>query len=142
MCDGRVAFESVRMGSEGVIEGGLAVLEARLDEAAVNVGGSEQGDTGVAMLVVVPMEEGLAVGAGIFDGAEPVGEVGSVFQGFELGFGEGIVVGDVGARVGLGDPEISEQRRDRPAGTSSRSRGRRGGSVGREGWRGFRRCAG
>ena len=65
------------------------------------------------MFVVVPMEEGSAVSTGVLDGAEPVGEVRSVFQGLELGLREGVVVGDVGARVGLGDPEIGEQQRDR-----------------------------
>ena len=107
----------------------------------MHVGGSEQGDTGVSVFVVVPMEEGLAVGTGVFDGSEPVGEVRSVFQGLELGLREGVVVGDVGARVGLGDPEIGEQQRG-PAWISSRSRGRRAGSVVRGGCRGFRRCAG
>ena len=72
--------------------------ETRRYEAAVNVGGSEQGDAGVPVFVVVPMEESLAVGAGVFDGAEPLGEVRAVFQGLELGLREGIVVGDVGAR--------------------------------------------
>ena len=85
MCDRRVALESVRMGSEGFIQGGLPGLEPRLDEAAVHVGGSEQGDTGVSVFVVVPMEEGFAVSTGVFDGSEPVGEVRSVFQGLELG---------------------------------------------------------
>ena len=58
------------MGSEGFIEGGLSGLEPRLDEAAVHVGGSEQGDTGVSVFVVVPMEEGFAVSTGVFDGSE------------------------------------------------------------------------
>ena len=39
VCDRRVALESVRMGSEGFIQGGLSGLEPRLDEAAVHVGG-------------------------------------------------------------------------------------------------------
>ena len=47
----------------------------------------------------------------LLDGSEPVGEVRSVFQGLEPGLREGVVVGDVGARVGL--VEIGAQQRDR-----------------------------
>ncbi len=36
---------------------------------------------------VVPGEEGLAVCPGVLDGAESIGELGSVFEGFKLGFG-------------------------------------------------------
>ena len=39
VCDRWVALESVRMGSEGFIQGGLWGLETRLDEAAVNISG-------------------------------------------------------------------------------------------------------
>ena len=114
------------------------VWSRSLDEAAVHVGGSEQGDTGVSVFVVVPMEEGFAVSTGVFDGSEPVGEVRSVFQGLELGLREGVVVGDVGARVGLGDPEIGEQQRDR----LGLHRGAAVGVQGQLSWggcRGFRR---
>ena len=36
-----------------------------------------------------------------------------VLEGLELRFGIRIVVRDVGARVGLGDPEIGQEERDR-----------------------------
>ena len=100
MGDRWVALETVGMCFESFIQGGLSGPETRRYEAAVNVGGSEQGDAGVPVFVVVPMEESLAVGAGVFDGAESLGEVRAVFQGLELGLREGIVVGDVGAGMG------------------------------------------
>ena len=62
------------------------------------------------MFVVVPVEEGFAVGAGVFDGAEPVGELGAVFESLELGLGVGVVVGDMRPRMGLGDTEFGDPR--------------------------------
>ncbi|MDE3218202.1 MAG: hypothetical protein KGO23_02385 [Nitrospirota bacterium] len=55
------------------------------------------------------MEEALAVGAGVFDAAEPLGEVGTIFECFELGLGVRIVIGDVRPAVGLGDLQIDQQ---------------------------------
>src|ERR1022692_3389542 len=62
--------------------------------------------------MVVPVEEPLAVSAGVFDRAETIGEVGSVFQSFELRLGVRIVVRDVRAAVGLGDIEVDQERGD------------------------------
>ena len=98
----RGAFEAVGLGAEGGVEGCLSGLEAGFDESAVDIGGGEECDAGVPVLVVVPVEEGLAVCAGVFDGAEALRELGSVFQGFELGFGVGVVVGDMGAMAESG----------------------------------------
>ena len=58
---------------------------------------------------VVPVEEALAVGAGVFDAAEPLGEVRTIFECFELGLGVRIVIGDVRPAVGLGDLQIDQQ---------------------------------
>ena len=77
------------VGSEGGIERVLSGAEAGFDESPVDVGGGEHCDAGVAMFVVVPVEEGVAVGAGVFDGAEAAGELGSVFESLELGLGVG-----------------------------------------------------
>ena len=112
MSDRRGAFEAVWLGAEGGVEGCLSGSEAGFDESAVDIGGGEQSDAGVPVLVVVPVEEGLAVCAGVFDGAEAFGEVGAVFQGFELGFGVGVVVGDLGPGVGFGDAEIGQEQSD------------------------------
>ena len=46
----------------------------------------------MVMLTVVPAEELCADGSGVFDGAEPGGELGPVLECFELRFGIGIVV--------------------------------------------------
>jgi len=47
--------------------------------AVMNVGCGAQAEAAVAVLVVVPGEEFLAVRAGCFDGGEPGGEPGPVF---------------------------------------------------------------
>ncbi len=44
---------------------------------------------------------------------EAVGEAGPILERLELSLRVGVVVGDVGPRVGLGDAEVSEQERDR-----------------------------
>src|SRR5262245_14713507 len=67
----------------------------------------------MAMLVVVPGKETLAEGAGILDGAEPVGEFGAILERSEMTFRERIVVGDMGTRVGLGDTEVGQEQGDR-----------------------------
>ncbi len=62
------------MGGEGSIQDGGAGAGDLLGAAVVDVGGGEQRDPAVAVLQVVPAEEALAEGAGVGDGAEPVGE--------------------------------------------------------------------
>jgi hypothetical protein len=70
-----------------------------LGEAVVDVGGGMQAQPGVAVFVVVPSEEVLAVSSGVFDRVEPAGEVGPVLQSLELGLAERVVVGDVRSRM-------------------------------------------
>jgi hypothetical protein len=72
-----------------------------------------QADAAVAVFMVVPVEEALAVSARIFDRAEACGEVGSVLEGLELRLGVGVVIRDVRVAVGLGDLEVDQQCRDR-----------------------------
>jgi hypothetical protein len=50
------------------------------------------GDPGVPVIGVVPGVEGAGVLAGVFEAAEPVGEVGPVLQGLELRFAERVVI--------------------------------------------------
>jgi hypothetical protein len=52
----------------------------------------QQGDHAVMVILVVPREKVLAVCARILDGTEAVGELGHVFEGFELAFRVRIVV--------------------------------------------------
>ena len=91
----------------------------------VKHGGSEQSDTGVMMFLVVPAEEVEGKDSGVPDRSEAVGEAWPILQGTELAFRVRVVVGDVGAAVGLGDPEIAEEEIYR-LGRSWMSRDRRG----------------
>ena len=61
------ALEADGMGSERGIEGDGALLGERRSGAVVDGGRSHQADTAVAMFVVVPVEEVLAVSAGVLD---------------------------------------------------------------------------
>ena len=54
--------------------------------AEMNHGRGQQADAGVAMLLVVPVEELLAKGATVLDAAEAIGELRAVLQGAELAF--------------------------------------------------------
>jgi hypothetical protein len=80
--------------------------------AIMDGGRRHQADAAVAVLVVVPAEELLAVSAGVLDRAEAIGEVGSVLESFELRLGVRIVIRDVRSAVGLGDVEIDQERGD------------------------------
>ena len=75
----------------------------------VDVRGGQVGDPAVAVFVVVPGEEPLAEGQGVFVGAEAVGEPGLVLGGLELALGVRVVVGDVGPAVALRKAEGGEQ---------------------------------
>ena len=70
--------------------------------SVVDVGGGVQAEAAVAVVVVVPGEELLAVGSGGLDRGEAAGEAGPVLEGLELGFGVGVVVADVRAGSGTG----------------------------------------
>ena len=80
------------MGCERGIEGDGALLGQGRGGAVMDGGRSHQADSAEAVFVVVPEEEAPAVSAGILDRAEAIGEVGSVFQGFELRLGIRIVL--------------------------------------------------
>src|SRR5450830_737551 len=64
------------MGSERCIERDGALLGQRRSGAMVDGGRSHQADSSVAVFVVVPGEELLAVSASVLDRAEAIGEVG------------------------------------------------------------------
>ena len=55
------------------------------------------------------MEAALAVDTGVFDAAEPLGEVGTIFECFELRLGIRIVIGDMRSAMGLDDLQIDQQ---------------------------------
>jgi hypothetical protein len=64
--------------------------------------------------------------AGVGEAGEAFGEAGRVLEGLELGFGVGVVVGDVGPGMRSGDAEIGEELGDG-------SRGHRAAAVGVQG---------
>jgi hypothetical protein len=67
----------------GVVGGGQDLGTSGLNScgpAVVDVGGGVQAEPAVAVLIVVPPEEVLAVGPGGFDRGEPGGERRPVFQ--------------------------------------------------------------
>jgi hypothetical protein len=73
----------------GAVECDLPLGSDLFGGAEVHRGGGVHPDPGVAVFVVVGGEETVTEHAGVFQGAEPGGEIGHVFEGFELGFGVG-----------------------------------------------------
>jgi hypothetical protein len=88
--------------------GGVELLRL----AMVDGGWGHQPDPGMAVRVVVPVEERPAMRAGVRDVVEALRELGPVLQGLEAGLGVGVVAGGVRPRVCLGDAEIFEQFRE------------------------------
>jgi hypothetical protein len=65
-------------------------------------------DAAVAVLVVMPGEEGATVRPCVRDAAEALRAFGPVLHGLELRLREGVVVRDVGPTVALGDVQIDQ----------------------------------
>ena len=101
---GSAVSESGRVGGVGGVEGDGASLTDLGGGAVVNRGWGVESDAGVAMHVVVVVEERRTERAGIGDGPESVGERRAVFQRLELGFGVGVVIGGVRPAVERATP--------------------------------------
>ena len=71
-----MADESLGSRRVGGLQDALAVGVECLRLAVVDGGGGHQADPGVAVLVLVPVEERAAERAGVFDVLEAVGELG------------------------------------------------------------------
>src|SRR5664280_1289665 len=67
----------------------------------------------MAVLFVVPLEELLAEGAAVLNAAEAIWKLRAVLHGSELAFRIGVVVGNIGSAVALGDAQIGHQKGDR-----------------------------
>ena len=70
--------EAFRVVCPGVLQSALALFEDLLGAAVMDVAGGEHGDTGVAMLAVVPREEGPAErdrGVDVFEATREAGVV-------------------------------------------------------------------
>jgi len=61
------------------------------------------------MFLLIPRKKGSAPRPGIFQGAKAIGEIGSILEGFEVGFRIGIVITDMGSGVTLDHPQIDPQ---------------------------------
>ena len=108
--------ESGRVGGVGGVEGDGALGADLGGGAVVDRRRGVQPDAGVAVDVVVVIEERGAERAGVFDRAEPAGERRAVLEGLEVGLRVRVVVGHVGAAVAAGDTEVDEQLSDRLGG--------------------------
>src|SRR6266508_602417 len=113
---GWLADEPLGMGGVGAVQDHGAGVDDLLGAAVVHVGRGQQRDPRVVVLVVVPAEEVLAEAAGVLDRAEPLREGGMLLQRLELAFRVRVVVGHVGAGVGLGDAQAGQQHGDRLGG--------------------------
>jgi hypothetical protein len=100
------------VGGVGGVEHGGPGLAYGVGSAVVDVAGGVIADAGVAVGVVVPVEEDLTEGSGVGEGPEAFGELGPVLEGLELALAVGVVVADVGPAVGLGHSEIGEEQGD------------------------------
>ena len=96
---GRFADEPFRVFGVGGVEYAGTLVADGLGQAVVDVSGGMQAQPAVAMFIVIPTEEDLAVQSSFLDRAEPAGEVGPVLQRLELGLAERVVVGDVRSRM-------------------------------------------
>ncbi len=74
---------------------------------------SQQTDPRMMMFRVIPGKESLTEPPGIFRTAESLRKVGSIFQGFKLGFGIRVVITGVRPAVRLGYPKVRKQQRHR-----------------------------
>src|SRR5258705_5410085 len=98
------------------IESGLecerTMSESLVDATGMHIARRHQPDARMMVLVVVPGKEISRMSARVFDGSEASRKVGAILHRLEMGFGERVVVRDLGTRVRFGDAEVSEQKGD------------------------------
>ena len=109
----RFANEALGVSRVGGVEHHLTMRQDVRSLAVMDHGRRHQPKTGMMVLVVVPLKEGLAEPASVFDGAEAIRETRAVFQGAKLTFRIRIVVGNMRTRVGFDDAQIGQQQRHR-----------------------------
>ena len=102
-------YEAFRVSLVCGIEDGLPLGYQSGSKAVMNGGWGQQIEAGVVMPVVIPGEELLAEAAGILNGAKPVGILRPVLQGLEVGFGEWVVVGNMGTAVSLDHAQVGQE---------------------------------
>ncbi len=84
--------EAFRRIEERGIQCGLSGSIDRFGLSVVDLVRRHQTDTGVMMVLVVPCEEPAAERARLLYGCEVLGKLGLIFQGFEMGFRERVIV--------------------------------------------------
>ena len=64
----------------------------------------------MAMLFVIPAKKLLAKGSGILEAAEPAGKLRAVLECFKMGLRVRVIITDIWTVVGLGHPQVREQK--------------------------------
>lgn len=106
---GRLSDEALGIFSEGGVQNDLAGGMDGVGLAIMDLVRGHETDANVVVILIVPGEEAPAERLGVLDASEALGEIRLIFQGLEMAFREGIVVGGMGAAVGFGDAQIGEQ---------------------------------
>src|SRR5665213_1912444 len=100
------------MSAVGGVENGTTPFDRFRSQTIMNHSRRKKAQSGMAMLFVIPGEELLGKGTGILERPETLRKPGPVFQSPEVAFRIRVVVGDMGATVGLGDAEVGHQKGD------------------------------
>ena len=101
-----LADEAVGMSSVSGVENDAAAVNGRSRQTMMNHCRRKKAQAGMAVMIVIPGEELLAERTGILERPKAFGEARPVFQSAEVAFRIRVVVGDMGAAVGLGNPQI------------------------------------
>ena len=103
----RFIDEPLTIFSERAVEGLLPRGMHGVDLTIMHLIRGHQADPGVVMILIVPGKEFPAEAPGVLDTAEAFWEAWLVLQGFEVAFGERVVVGRMRAVVRSGDTQRS-----------------------------------
>ena len=85
-------YEAFGRGEECRVECCLSRSVDFLGLAKTNLVGCHEADPSVMMILIIPCKEPAAEHAGLLDGFKVFGELWLIFQCFEVGFGERVVV--------------------------------------------------
>jgi len=92
------------------VEGDLARGVDLIGLAVMDLVWRHQPDAGMMMILIVPIKKTAAERVCVFDASEAFGKLRLIFQGFEMGFGERVVVGGMRAAVRFGHPKVGQQK--------------------------------
>ena len=106
----RPANKAFGMSAVSSIENGAPLFKRLRRQTVMNHSRGEKTQPGVAVLVVVPGEEFLGKRPGVLQAPKAFRETGPVLQSPEMTLRIRVVIGDMRAAVGLGDPQIRHQK--------------------------------